>query len=146
LAEEKLTLSLLYEDGDCLVLDKPAGVVVHPGEGGRHLGGTVANEVKSKVDVGVGSDEMRPGIVHRLDKDTSGLLVIAKTEKGYESLLAQFRERKIFKSYLALVNGVLKHPTGVINSPIARDLKQRKNGDFCRWKGSNFQVCCFGLF
>lgn len=125
LVAEELNLEVLYEDDDCMVLDKPAGLVIHPGEGGKHLEGTVANAVKSKVDVGVGED-MRPGIVHRLDKDTSGVLAIAKTAIGYESLLQQFRERKIFKSYLALVNGVLNHPTGIINSPIGRDLKQRK--------------------
>ncbi len=125
LIEENLDLEILHEDEDCMVLNKPAGVVVHPGEGGRYLKGTVANAVKSKVDVGVG-DDMRPGIVHRLDKDTSGALIVAKTKKGYDSLIKQFQERNVFKSYLVLVNGVLEHETGIIDSPIGRDLKQRK--------------------
>jgi 23S rRNA pseudouridine1911/1915/1917 synthase len=125
LVREDFDLNLLYEDKDCLVIEKPAGLVVHPGAGDAELSGTLVNRLLDKVGSDVGS-EMRPGIVHRLDKDTSGLMVIAKTHKGYNDLVGQFQERKVGKSYLALVAGKFGNPDGVIEAPIGRDFKDRK--------------------
>jgi len=128
LKSEKLNFEILYEDSECFVLNKPSGIVVHPGNDGKYLTGTVANAVLSKVSVSV-CDEMRPGIVHRLDKDTSGALLIAKTDKSYEFFVNEFKNRNIFKSYLALVSGHLEHPVAMIDSPIGRSLKDRKKMD-----------------
>ena len=125
LVAEDLNLEILHEDEDCMVINKPAGMVVHPGEGGSYMTGTVANAVVSKVDADAG-EQMRLGIVHRLDKDTSGLLLIAKTKIAYDSFVAQFKDRKVEKAYLALVWGELEHKEGVIDSPIGRSLKDRK--------------------
>lgn len=120
LKAEKMDLKVLYEDDACIVLNKPAGMVVHPDQGGRYMTGTVANFALSKVTEEVG-DKLRPGIVHRIDRDTSGVLVIAKTAAAFRMLQDQFRERNVGKVYLALVRGSLKYKQGVIDSPIARD-------------------------
>ena len=105
-----------------ILIDKPAGMVVHPGEGGTHMTGTVANAISSLVK-GAG---LRPGIVHRLDKDTSGALVVAKNDESLEFLKKQFRDRKVGKIYKVLVFGKLMHEQGVIDSPIGRSFKDRK--------------------
>ena len=125
LVAEDLDLEILHEDKDCLVINKPVGMVVHPGDGGTYLTGTVANAVMSKVDAGVG-EPMRPGIVHRLDKDTSGILLIAKTQEAYENFVDQFKTRKVEKHYLALVWGQMEHVEGIIDSPMGRSVNDRK--------------------
>lgn len=122
---EELDLEILYEDDACLVINKPADMVVHPGNDGKHNSGTIANAVFNKVDKGAGAPG-RPGIVHRLDKDTSGILLIAKTKAAYEELSAQFKDRRVLKSYLALVANPLKHDSGKIDAPIGRDKFERK--------------------
>lgn len=121
---EDIDLDILYEDGNILVIDKPAGMVVHPGEGGAHRSGTVVNAILNRVKDEF--DENRPGIVHRLDKDTSGLLLIARNRKVYEHFVGQFKKRAVKKKYLALVCGILEYKEGVIDSPIGRNLRDRK--------------------
>lgn len=119
---EKFDLKILYEDKACFVIDKPPGLVVHPGDSGAHFTGTVANKILSKL----GGTGLRPGIVHRLDKDTSGCLLIAKNDTALENLKKQFATRQIGKTYKVLVFGHLKSKTGIIDSPIARSLGNRK--------------------
>ena len=120
---EKLPLKIIYEDQDILVIDKPAGQVTHPAVG--HRSGTLVNAVLGHVNLtGVG-EETRPGLVHRLDKDTSGLIVIAKNEETRLELVKAFKNRTIHKEYLALVSGHLDEPAGEINQPIDRDKRNR---------------------
>lgn len=125
LESEEVALSILYEDADLLVIDKPAGMVVHPAPG--HPGGTLVNAVLHHCPdiVGVGG-ERRPGIVHRLDKDTSGLIVVAKHDQAHRYLQAQFKARSVFKEYLALLEGKLHPPQGRISAPIGRHPTERK--------------------
>ena len=122
---EDIDLDIIYKCDDFLVINKAAGMVVHLGEAGGHMTGTVANAVVKYVDKGVGED-LRPGIVHRLDKETSGLMLIARTVEAYEYFVGLFKKREIKKTYLALVKGKLEHEEGVIDSPIGRDVKSRK--------------------
>mgnify|MGYP001052310035 CR=1 FL=1 len=114
-----IPLSILYEDPDLIVLDKPAGLVVHPAPG--HPGDTLVNALLHHcTDLqGIGG-ELRPGIVHRLDKDTSGVLVVAKNEQAVANLVAQFSAHTVEKEYLALVWGALRKPSGEISGPIGR--------------------------
>jgi 23S rRNA pseudouridine1911/1915/1917 synthase len=125
LEPEPLPLTILYEDADLLVIDKPAGMVVHPAAGNRR--GTLVNAVIYHVRglAGVGGVR-RPGIVHRLDKDTSGLIVVAKNDAAQRMLQAQFKDREVTKTYLALVHGVVSPPTGIVDAPIGRDPRDRK--------------------
>lgn len=125
LVAEELPLAIVYEDGDLLVIDKPAGMVVHPAPG--HGGGTLVNAVLHHCPdiAGVGG-ERRPGIVHRLDKETSGLIVVAKNDRAHRSLQAQFKARTVYKEYLALLEGVLEPPAGRITAPIGRHPVERK--------------------
>lgn len=119
LAAQDIPLQVLHEDEFLMVLDKPAGLVTHPGAGNRE--GTVANAVLhhcGEVPVAGGTD--RPGIVHRLDKETSGCLVVAKTEPVQRALSAMFADRAVEKTYLALVEGRLRHPHGTIDAKIGR--------------------------
>lgn len=120
---ENIALSILYEDPELVVLDKPAGMVVHPAAGVHS--GTLANALAYHFERLSNQAGIRPGIVHRLDKDTSGLMVVAKTESTHEALADQFRERQVFKSYVALVHGVVSSNSGRIDQPIARDPKNR---------------------
>ena len=122
---EDIPLALLFENDDVLVIDKPAGMVVHPGVG--HAGGTLVNAVLGHDEdiQGVGG-EHRPGIVHRLDKETSGLILVAKNDRAHRHLQEQFRARTIEKAYLTLVDGAPPTPTGRIEAPIGRDPRQRK--------------------
>jgi 23S rRNA pseudouridine1911/1915/1917 synthase len=115
----------VYQDDELLVLDKPAGLTVHPAPG--HPSGTLVNALLAICpDLrGIG-DRVRPGIVHRLDKDTSGLMVVAKSHRAHLSLSRQIKERKVKKGYLALVSGELKPREGVIDAPIARNPRDRK--------------------
>lgn len=122
---EAIPLEVVFENDDILVINKPAGMVVHPAAG--HASGTLVNAVLGHdPDLeGVG-DETRPGIVHRLDKDTSGLIVVAKNDTAHRSLQRQFAERTIEKHYLALVDGFPPTDTGRIEAAIARDPQERK--------------------
>ncbi len=123
---EDIPLIVLYEDADIAVIDKPAGMVVHPGSGVSS--GTLVNALLARYpEIGtMYGSERRQGIVHRLDKDTSGLMVIARTKAALNKLMTQFQERTVEKSYLALVERVPKTMTGRIEAPIARDPQQRK--------------------
>jgi len=123
-APENIPLEIVYEDETLAVVNKPAGLVVHPAAGTPS--GTLANALayhfQQLPDRGVG---VRPGIVHRLDRDTSGLLVVAKTETALEHLSDQFRDRTVFKSYVALVHGRVATNSGKIDQPLARDPTNR---------------------
>ena len=118
-APEAIPLQILFEDDHLLVIDKAAGMVVHPGAGNQEH--TLVNALLSHCTTlsGIGGKE-RPGIVHRLDKETSGCLVVAKTDAAHRELSRQFAARTMKKIYLALVAGRLKKPAGLINAPIAR--------------------------
>jgi 23S rRNA pseudouridine1911/1915/1917 synthase len=123
-AAEDIPLAIVYEDSDLIVVNKPAGLVVHPAAGIQS--GTLANALAFHFQqLSRQGGTIRPGIVHRLDKDTSGLLVAAKTEVAHEKLADQFRAREVFKSYVALVHGVLEQDSGRIDQPIARDPRNR---------------------
>jgi 23S rRNA pseudouridine1911/1915/1917 synthase len=121
---EDIPLPVLYEDPDIVVVDKPAGMVVHPAAG--HSSGTLVNALLHHVDdlSGIGG-ELRPGIVHRLDKGTSGVMVVAKHDAAHEALAAQFEERTVEKEYVALVWGVVQAGRR-IDLPIGRDPKDRQ--------------------
>ena len=121
---EELPLPILYEDVDLVVLDKPAGMVVHPGAG--HATGTIVNALLHHVKdlSGIGG-ELRPGIVHRLDRGTSGVMVVAKNDKAHQELSRQFADREVDKEYIALVWGVVQ-PGRRIEEPIGRDPVQRQ--------------------
>jgi 23S rRNA pseudouridine1911/1915/1917 synthase len=121
---EEIPLEIVYEDEEIVVVNKPAGMVVHPAAG--ILTGTLANALAfhfQKLSKRGGA--ARPGIVHRLDRDTSGLIVVAKTEAAHENLADQFRAREVFKSYVALVHGRVQDESGRIEQPIARDPRNR---------------------
>jgi 23S rRNA pseudouridine1911/1915/1917 synthase len=138
---EDIPLNIIYEDDAIIVINKPAGLVVHPAPGTPS--GTLANAVGFHIEKGekeekeradyeshphssISYSSLRPGIVHRLDKGTSGLIVVAKTESVREKLAKQFHDREVFKSYVALVHGVVQQETGRIEEPIARDMRNRK--------------------
>jgi 23S rRNA pseudouridine1911/1915/1917 synthase len=124
LAPEAIALTVVHEDDDVLVVDKPAGMVVHPGAG--HPTGTLAAAVlaHAPATAGVGGPR-RPGVVHRLDKETSGLLVIAKTARAYESLTRQLAARTVTRRYRAVVHGRVKAAEGVVDAPIGRHPRDR---------------------
>lgn len=123
-APEHIPLSIVYEDSDLIVVNKPAGLIVHPAAGIHS--GTLANALAFHLQhLSRQGGTIRPGIVHRLDKDTSGLLVVAKTEVAHEKLADQFRAREVFKSYVALVHGVVENERGRIEESIARDPRNR---------------------
>src|SRR6185312_13650381 len=111
---EDIPLEVVYEDEDLIVVDKPAGMVVHPAAGVSS--GTLANALAFHFQqLSKRAGTVRPGIVHRLDRDTSGLMVVAKTESAHENLQDQFRARTVFKSYVALVHGRVKEDKGTID-------------------------------
>jgi 23S rRNA pseudouridine1911/1915/1917 synthase len=118
LAPEDISVPIVFEDEHLLVVDKPAGLVVHPGAGNRS--GTLVNALLRKGIVG-GEDPERPGIVHRLDRDTSGLMVLAKSEEAYSRLVAALSARRVSRVYRALVVGEGLPATGTIDSPVGRD-------------------------
>jgi len=125
LPAEALPLHICYEDDALIVVDKPAGLVVHPAPG--HPRGTLVNALLAYVpDLGDDGASQRPGIVHRLDKDTSGLMVVAKTPLVLERLQRQFSERQVEKLYLALVEGIPAVDSGEIEAPIGRDPRDRQ--------------------
>ncbi|HEY4711193.1 MAG TPA: RluA family pseudouridine synthase [Dehalococcoidia bacterium] len=122
---EPIPLTIIYEDEDILVIDKPAGLTVHPAPG--HPSHTLVNAVLAHYPgLVTGNELMRPGIVHRLDKDTSGLIVIAKNDPAREYLAAQFKGRTVTKGYLVLVKGRLSPEQGIIEAPIGRDPHNRR--------------------
>ena len=120
---EDIPIEVVYEDDDLIVVNKPAGMVVHPAAGIQS--GTLANALAFHFQNLSAAASTRPGIVHRLDKGTSGLLVAAKTENAHENLADQFRDREVLKSYVALVHGQIEKDTGQIDQPIARDPRHR---------------------
>jgi 23S rRNA pseudouridine1911/1915/1917 synthase len=121
---EEIPIELLYEDQDLVVVNKPAGMVVHAGAGETH--GTLVNALLHKLGtLADAGDAARPGIVHRLDRGTSGVLVVARNDETHRALAEQFEQREVEKYYLALVHGKLEQKTGTIALPIARDLERR---------------------
>ena len=133
-AAEDLPLGIVYEDEDLLVLDKPAGLVVHPGAG--RSTGTLVNALLHHVKdlSGIGG-VARPGIVHRLDSGTSGLIVVAKNDTAHRSLAAQFEARTVAKEYLTVVHGRPERDRGTIDAPIARDPRHRQKMSVARTGG-----------
>ncbi|NJN79565.1 MAG: RluA family pseudouridine synthase [Anaerolineales bacterium] len=125
LTAENIPLDIVFENDDLIVVNKPAGMVVHPAAG--HASGTLVNAVLGyDPDLeGIGGEE-RPGLVHRLDKETSGLIVLAKNEQAHNWLQDQFRLRTVEKTYLALVDGKPQTPSGRVEAAIGRDTSQRK--------------------
>lgn len=125
LSPEAIPLNIIYEDDDLLVIDKPAGLTIHPAPG--HPSHTLVNAILSYLpnlpDTG---DSLRPGIVHRLDKDASGVMVVAKNSVAQANLINQFKARSVVKAYLVLVKGHLTPDEGVIEAPIGRDPRNRK--------------------
>lgn len=122
---EDIPLEIVYEDSDLLVINKPKGMVVHPAPG--HYRGTLVNALLAHCkDLFAIGDRVRPGIVHRLDKDTSGLLVVAKNEMAFQSLSLQLKERKIEREYWAIVHSSPLKKAGTIDAPLGRDSRERK--------------------
>ena len=121
---QHMPIAVVYQDEELVVIDKPAGLTVHPGPG--HPDCTLVNALLAMCpDIkGVGG-ELRPGIVHRLDKDTSGLMVAAKTDRAHHDLSAQIKDRAVTKGYLALAEGVLKQPEGLVDAPVGRHPRAR---------------------
>lgn len=123
---EDMDLEIYYEDQDVLVVNKPKGMVVHPAPG--HLSGTLVNGLMAHCkDLSGINGVMRPGIVHRIDKDTSGLLMVAKNDLAHESLVNQLVEKTVTRKYRAIVHGVIPHDYGTVEAPIARDQKDRQS-------------------
>ncbi len=125
LSPEAIPLDIIYEDDDLLVVDKPAGLAVHPAPG--HPSHTLVNAVLSHLpSLAETSNSLRPGIVHRLDKDASGIMVVAKNNAAQLNLINQFKARSVVKAYLVLVKGRLTPENGIIEAPIGRDPRNRK--------------------
>ncbi len=120
---ENISLDIVYEDDYLMIINKKSGMVVHPAVG--HYSGTLVNAVLYHLKKS-SSKDIRAGIVHRLDKDTSGLMVVAKDEKTHEALAQMIKDKKIKRHYLALVEGVIMHSTGKIDAPIGRDPMNRQ--------------------
>lgn len=129
---EDIPIEVIYEDSDIVVVNKPKGMVVHPGNG--NLDGTLVNAIMAKCEgslSGIGG-EIRPGIVHRIDKDTSGLLIVAKNDKAHVNLSEQIKEHKVKKTYIALVRGVVRENEATIDMPIGRSKTDRKKMAVCK--------------
>ena len=129
LKAQDIPLNVIYEDNDIIVINKPKGMVVHPANGNPD--GTLVNAVMNLCKdslSGIGG-EIRPGIVHRLDKDTSGAIIVAKNDKAHIALSEQLKNHKVKKTYLALVRGIITENEATINMPIARSKKDRKKMD-----------------
>ncbi|MDL5611271.1 RluA family pseudouridine synthase [Bacillus halotolerans] len=123
---EPMDLDIYYEDQDVLVVNKPRGMVVHPAPG--HLTGTLVNGLMAHcTDLSGINGVMRPGIVHRIDKDTSGLLMVAKNDMAHESLVNQLVNKTVTRKYTAVVHGLISHDDGTIDAPIGRDKKDRQS-------------------
>ena len=122
---KKMDLDIVYEDDDIMIINKPSGVVVHPGNG--NYDNTLVNGLMYYADnLSDGYEEYRPGIVHRIDKDTSGLIIIAKNNKSQEILGEYFKEHSIKREYIALIHGILDSDSVLIDAPIGRDESSRK--------------------
>jgi 23S rRNA pseudouridine1911/1915/1917 synthase len=123
---EPIPLDILYEDEDVAVINKPAGMIVHPGAG-AHAGTLVAALLNRFGGSGLSAigGPLRPGIIHRLDKDTSGAILVARTDEAHRKLVDDFRERRIDKTYVALLHGSIKGQSGSVELAIARDLRRR---------------------
>ncbi|HHW35757.1 MAG TPA: RluA family pseudouridine synthase [Bacillales bacterium] len=123
---EEMNLDIYYEDSDVLVVNKPKGMVVHPAPG--HLSGTLVNGLMAHCkDLSGKNGVLRPGIVHRIDKDTSGLLMVAKNDLAHESLVDQLVNKTVLRKYKALVHGNISHDNGTIDAPIGRDKNDRQS-------------------
>lgn len=123
---EEMNLEIYYEDADVLVVNKPRGMVVHPAPG--HPTGTLVNGLMAHCkDLSGINGVMRPGIVHRIDKDTSGLLMVAKNDMAHESLVQQLVDKTVTRKYQAIAHGVIPHDYGTIDAPIGRDKKDRQS-------------------
>lgn len=122
---ENIPLDIVYQDKDVVVVNKPKGMVVHPSPG--HPNGTLVNALMYHIDDLSGiHDVVRPGIVHRIDRDTSGLLMVAKNDHAHQSLAKQLKDKTVKRSYVALVHGDIPHEYGTIDAPIGRDTKDRQ--------------------
>lgn len=127
---EDIPIDIVYEDDDVMVVNKPKGMVVHPAPGNLH--GTLVNAILYHCkDLSGINGVLRPGIVHRIDKDTSGLLIIAKNDKAHQSLSEQLQNKTVSRKYYALVHGEIPHEYGTIDAPIGRDVKDRKRMCVC---------------
>ena len=125
LSPEAIPLNIIYEDDDLLVVDKPAGMTVHPAPG--HPSHTLVNAILSHFpNLANVSDSLRPGVVHRLDKDTSGVMLVAKNKTAQLNLTEQFKAHSVIKTYLVLVKGHLTPENGIIEAPMGRDPRNRK--------------------
>ncbi|MQN23789.1 RluA family pseudouridine synthase [Lentilactobacillus buchneri] len=124
LEPENMPLDIVYEDDDVIVVNKPQGMVVHPSPG--HPDHTLVNALLYHRPLSTINGEFRPGIVHRIDKDTSGLLMVAKNDKAHQFLSQQLQAQKNLRKYVALVHGRIKEDSGVVNAPIGRSPKDRK--------------------
>jgi 23S rRNA pseudouridine1911/1915/1917 synthase len=125
LVAENIPLEVVYEDADVIVVNKPRGMVVHPAVG--HPNGTLVNALMYHCkDLSGINGEIRPGIVHRIDKDTSGLLMAAKNDLAHTSLAAQLKEHSVTRRYIAIVHGVMEHDQGTVDAPLGRDPQDRK--------------------
>ena len=122
--KEDIPLDVVYEDDYLVIINKPSGMVVHPAPG--NYSGTLVNALLYRFDLSKGEASFRPGIVHRIDKDTSGLIVVAKTEKAHELLSEMFKNKEVKREYIALVEGVIRENNGTIDAPIGRDPKDRE--------------------
>ena len=120
---EDIPLNIIYEDDDLLIINKESGMVVHPAPG--HYTGTLVNALLYRYK-DLAGDKFRPGIVHRLDKDTSGLMLVAKNEWTLEKLSEMISTKAVERKYLAIVDGIIKHDTGEIDAPIGRDANNRQ--------------------
>ena len=121
---EDIPINIVYEDDDLLVINKKSGMVVHPGNG--NTSGTLVNALMHYTKNLSNKEAFRPGIVHRIDKDTSGLMLVAKNDKAHDILAEGFKNKTIKREYIALVCGVIGEDRGVIDAPIGRDAKDRK--------------------
>ena len=120
----KMALDIIYEDDDLIVVNKPKGLVVHPGSG--NFENTLVHGLLYHCHLSGGDDALRPGIVHRIDKDTSGLLVCAKNDAAHAYLSAQLADKTCYRKYYAIVSGIIEHDEGEIDAPIGRDSKDRQ--------------------
>lgn len=137
-----IPLDIVYEDNNLLVINKPAGLVVHPGTHGSHSDDSLVNAIlhHCKGTLGGIGGTLRPGIVHRLDKDTSGLLVVAKNDRAQQALMDQFQKKQVVKIYYALVSGHLEPGKGTIDAPIGRSMHDRKKMAVIQGKSSKDAV------
>ncbi|MFH1387437.1 MAG: RluA family pseudouridine synthase [bacterium] len=135
---EKIPLKIVYEDDDIIVVNKPKGMVTHPAPG--NYSGTLVNALLAHTKLANLGAPLRPGIVHRLDKDTSGLIVAAKNDAAYLSLAKQIKDRTVEKTYLALVHGIMKEDDGIIEANIGRHPVNRKKMTAIKLQTSNFKL------